>query len=455
MKSKITYKTTTQLKNNMFNNKKLQSVLKIVGILIIALLLFPMLSGFVSDKVKEILPEEVVQVIEETEAGESDEDTEDVVAEEESEDTETSEDSEESEEATEDSEEVVDEETAQDDTTGDQPDDVLIGTDTAPDDDVANTDDQPADFPEQEIEVEYRVAEMQRVYDEYEEALGDTTWYLSDTEGRIVYVQTTLPNGTQLTCYDYFQDDTPMFCEYIGEGIPEDYDFIKVEATEASFNQKAASVVSTPLVEAATDTTNWQDNPNNCSNDQWIAAESPHYCIDKNGIIQEEVAAPIVQSAIRTSVVSDVVTTASTNIVIASENWVDPDCPEETIDMPIIHEPETPVVETPVVETPVDPTVEEPVVPTTPEEPTEPVTPEEPVDPIVELTQNFTDKASGLGFNIGPTPSESTGILVTATNSDGDSINCYETYCVLNEAPEPGTFLNVVTSYTIEEFLAL
>jgi len=51
---------------------------------------------------------------------------------------------------------------------------------------------------------------------------------------------------------------------------------------EQKIEQPTSTPTSTqPQVEAKK-TKTWKDNPNNCTDSQWIAQESPFYCIDKN-----------------------------------------------------------------------------------------------------------------------------------------------------------------------------
>ena len=344
MNGKITYTTVTNLKGYMLKNKKLQNAIKILVVLVLALLLFP-LTNFVGDKIQEILPEEVVEVLQEEETTETTE-TEEV--------TEDSEAEPKAEEDTEESEEV-----------------------------------EVVDY----TSLDYRIPAMQDVYDDYEAAYPDGTYYQADELGRVVYVQSVLNDGNILTCYDYFQDEDPKYCEHTADGIlGEDFDYI-VKTIEPTEDQ-------TIIMEQAEPT---DINPAN----------------------------------------TNPITSAVTGMV-------------ETVKDAVTTETVAPVVETveePVVETAPEPkTVEVPATETTPAQ----VVVEETVE-VNPIATELSNKLISLGYDITVAPGEITspGGIITAGVKNGDTMTCWEGYCLLNEAPEAGQYMSVRTPYLYEEFFAL
>ena len=353
MKSKITYKNITTLKIIMFKNKTIRKVVISLIALVVLVLLMP-LAGSAFDRVKEVLPEEVTEAIEEVQVGE-DEMTEEVV-----EDSEEVVEEEETEEVV---EEVVEEETVEEE------------VDT--------------------MTIDERVAALEKLYNDYEALLPDSTWYTSDALGRIVNVTTTLPNGTVVNCFDYFQDQLPMECQYDGLVVPEEYMLMDVVPTKVNFSIKAVNTLGvTPLVEAATAPAITTETVKaNCDSDTQWYSEDYTYCIDK----------PMTEPS-----------------------------KEET----------TPSKEE-VVEMPSQPAIEAELVTEATPAPAEEVVESE-TDPISEITIKLEDD----GWYVGDTY----GSKLIVAVKDLYTVECDGGFCLVFYS-KPGASQPEVTSYTLEEFL--
>lgn len=83
-----------------------------------------------------------------------------------------------------------------------------------------------------------------------------------------------------------------------------------------------ATVESTvPVASAVTSATTWRDNPNNCDRDvQWIAAESPFYCINIPGAIASVATTASVPVA-ATPAATPVYSSGGCNLVYNYSNW--------------------------------------------------------------------------------------------------------------------------------------
>ena len=343
MKSKITYTDLANLKSFMLKNKKLQNAMKILVVLVLALLLFP-LSGIVGDKIQEILPEEVVEVLQEEDTTET-ENTEEVT-----EDSEAEPNAE---------EEAEEEEVVEVDYTS----------------------------------LDYRIPAMQAIYDAYEAAYPDTTYYQADELGRTVFVQSILNDGNTLTCYDYFMDEDPKYCEHTADGIlGEEFDYVLKTIEPVTEEQKAI------IQETMTEETN-----------------------------DDGIFAPI------TGAVNNAVDTVKEALPTQEEPVV-----EEVIETPaVVEQPKT--VEVPATATePAQEIVEEVVE----------------VDETVTLATTMSNKLSALGYDITVAPGEGGAGVLVAGVKDGNTLTCWENYCLLNQA-NIGDFTNTRTPYTVEEFLAL
>ena len=137
-----------------------------------------------------------------------------------------------------------------------------------------------------------------------------------------------------------------------------------VESTvsEEELVEEGIVITTTPLDNPSNSTAlTWEDNPNSCSDTQWIALEAPHYCIDKpvvdamaNTTIPSEPAVEEDQIVDVNKVVEIADNSTPTVECDLETQWISKEEPQYCIDKPVdnlpVSDPVTAEEPTPVVE---------------------------------------------------------------------------------------------------------